>query len=86
MFDRLAEWLAGNGTDSMIWSTRVTDTTIFHQLDLQSPIPFGNESGRSLDASVWYVMLNTVVCPAVIGSASGNHGTYLGASYNLYGG
>ena len=72
--DGLVEWLTAlPHNDSMIWSTRVTDTTIFHQLDLQSPIPFGNESGRSLDASVWYVMLNTVVCPAVIGPASGSH-------------
>ena len=70
MFDRLAEWLAGNGTDSMIWSTRVTDTTVFHQFNLQNPVAFGIESGHALDSSGWYAMLGNAVCPIVISPAS----------------
>ena len=71
--DCLAEWLSDNSGDIMTWSTRVTDTTIFHQLDLQNPIPLGTRSGQSLDASVWYAMLNNAVCPIVISPASDNH-------------
>ena len=71
--DCLAEWLSTDPSDIMTWSTRVTSTTIFHQLDLQIPIPFGTKSGQSLDTSVWYAMLNNVVCSIVISPASDSH-------------
>ena len=70
--DCLAEWLSADHSDIMTWSTRVTDTIIFHQLDLKNPTPFGAKSGISLDASVWYAMLNNAVCPIVISPTSDN--------------
>ena len=40
----------------MTWSTRQVNDAVFHQLDLQNPIPFATKGGQALDASVWHAM------------------------------
>lgn len=59
------DWLSGDVDDIMVWSTRETNETVYHQLEMQSPIRFATKSGQSADASVWYAM-GREVCLAVV--------------------
>ena len=59
------EWLSDNNGDMMTWSTSVTNPAVFHQLALQTLVPFGTKSGQSADATMWHGMLNTAVRRAV---------------------
>ena len=56
--DLCTAWLSGNEGDSMTWVTQKTETVIYHQTSLQSPVPFGESRGQALDGTVYYAMLS----------------------------
>ena len=57
-----SDWLTGNHSAVMTWSTSATDASILHELSLQTPLAFSTYRNLALDSSVWLGMLNSEVC------------------------
>ncbi|OBZ70559.1 hypothetical protein A0H81_09078 [Grifola frondosa] len=54
--DISAEWVSGNRSSLVSWSTQVTDSSIYHQVQKQSPSPMTEISSQAEDGTAYYAM------------------------------
>ncbi|CCM05442.1 uncharacterized protein FIBRA_07661 [Fibroporia radiculosa] len=54
--DISAEWLSGNRTAIVNWSTTLTDQIIYHEIELTSPTPFEELQNQANDGVAYYSM------------------------------
>ncbi|PCH43422.1 DUF1793-domain-containing protein [Wolfiporia cocos MD-104 SS10] len=54
--DISADWLSGNLSALVEWSTTTSQQSLYHEASLQSPAPFVEINGQAEDGSVFYAM------------------------------
>ncbi|KAI9067393.1 DUF1793-domain-containing protein [Trametes sanguinea] len=57
--DISAEWLSGDRSSFVKWTTQSTSGSRFHEIDLQSPQPFVEINHQAQDGKAYYAMANT---------------------------
>ncbi|KAF8883860.1 hypothetical protein BD779DRAFT_1801899 [Infundibulicybe gibba] len=79
--DISAEWVSGDNSSEVTWSTTPRDDLVFHQIQKASPEPMQEFNNRAEDAIAYYAMANgpnvtwqTGPPPSTRGSFSGNRG------------
>lgn len=56
-YSKIAEWLSDDVGDIMNWNSRVTDTIIYHEMFLESPLSFSESAQIVQDSKIYHAML-----------------------------
>ena len=58
------EWLSGDRSALVDWSTTTTDSSVYHEIQLQTPMPMTEVKSQASDGTLYYSMSSVRISPS----------------------